>query len=62
MLRGLVLVKLEGNVSLALAAAEHLLIQVVVRGGIAVLPADEFGSALQRRARLGFTFAVVFPI
>ena len=56
------LVKLEGNVGLALAAPQYLLVEAVLRGGVGGLPTDQFGSALQRRARLGFTFAVVFPI
>jgi hypothetical protein len=61
-LRGLVLVKFERDVRLALAAAEHFLIEMVVRGGVAVRQPDELGSAPYGRIRFGFTFAVVFPI
>jgi hypothetical protein len=61
-LRGLMLLQLEGDMSLALAAAKHFLFELVLGRYCAPIPPDRFRSLLEGRAGFGFTFMVVFPI
>jgi len=62
MLRGLMLVKFEGDVRLALAAAKYFLFELVLGWDCAPIPTDQFRPLLEGRAGLRFTFIVVLPI
>lgn len=62
MLRGLVAMKLERNVGLPLAAAEHFLIELVLPGSIGAAGSEKLRSLLEGRAGLRFTLVVMFPV
>jgi hypothetical protein len=62
MLRGLMLVKFERNMCLALPASKYLLIELVRFKGVPGLPSGQFRPLLEGRARLNFTFVTVLPV
>jgi hypothetical protein len=62
MLRGLMLVKFERNMRLALTASKYLLIELVLFEDVSGLPSGQFRPLLEGRARLDFTFVTVLPV
>ena len=62
MLFRLMLVELEGNVRLPLAAVEHFLFELVLGRAVPSLRTEQFSSLLKSGTRLSFAFVIVPPV